>query len=100
MTYTTYPASYLKDFTRSVFMYLGVPEEDALQAADVLHKGDARGVDSHGGARLRAYVDMFGIGRINPRPRVGIVRERESVATVDGDSGLGWVVGPKANAIA
>lgn len=100
MTHTTYPASYLKDFTSSVFMYLGVPEEDALQAADVLHKADVRGVDSHGVARLRTYVDMFRIGRINPKPRVRIVRERKSVATVDGDSGLGLVVGPKANAIA
>jgi len=100
MTYTTYPAYYLKDFTRSVFMHFGVPEEDALQAADVLHKADVRGIDSHGVARLRTYVDMFRIGRINPKPQVRIVRERKSVATVDGDSGLGLVVGPKANAIA
>lgn len=100
MAYVTYPASYLKDFTRSVFVYFGVPEEDALQAADVLHKADVRGIDSHGVARLRSYVDMFRIGRINPKPQVRIVRERKSVATVDGDSGLGLVVGPKANAIA
>src|SRR5690606_31541252 len=40
------------------------------------------------------------IGRINPKPNIRIVRERKSVATVDGDSGLGLVVGPKANEIA
>lgn len=98
--YVTYPASYLKEFTASVFERLGVPTDDAWQAADVLSKADVRGIDSHGVARLRTYVDMFKIGRINPKPKITIVRERKSVATVDGDSGLGLVVGPKANAIA
>jgi LDH2 family malate/lactate/ureidoglycolate dehydrogenase len=43
---------------------------------------------------------MFSIGRINPRPDIKIVRDKKSVATVDGDSGLGLVVGPRANEIA
>ena len=98
--YITFPSSYLKDFTTKVFRHFGVPELDAIQAADVLSKADLRGIDSHGVARLRTYVDMFTIGRINPTPKLKIVRERKSVATIDGDSGLGLVVGPKANAIA
>lgn len=81
-------------------MSFGVTENDALQAADVLSKADLRGIDSHGVARLRTYVDMFKIGRINPTPNIRVVREKKSVATVDGDSGLGLVVGPKANEIA
>src|SRR5437870_145234 len=40
------------------------------------------------------------LGRINPKAEVRIVRETASTATVDGDNGLGLVVGPKANAIA
>lgn len=98
--YFVFPDSYLREFTAQVFMHFNVSEQDALQAADVLSKADLRGIDSHGVARLRTYVDMFKIGRINPRPNVRIVREKKSVATVDGDSGLGLVVGPKANAIA
>jgi LDH2 family malate/lactate/ureidoglycolate dehydrogenase len=43
---------------------------------------------------------MLELGRINPRANVTIVRETASTATVDGDNGLGLVVGPKANAIA
>lgn len=81
-------------------MHFGLSLQDAAQAADVLSKADLRGIDSHGVARLRTYVDMFRIGRINPKPNIRIVRERKSVATVDGDSGLGLVVGPKANEIA
>lgn len=98
--YITFTAEYLRDFTARVFMHFGVPPEDAATASSVLSKADLRGIDSHGVARLRAYVDMFTIGRINPTPNVRIVRERRSVATVDGDSGLGLVVGPKANEIA
>ena len=81
-------------------MHFGLSEKDAQQAADVLSKADLRGIDSHGVARLRTYVDMFKIGRINPKPNIKIIREKKSVATVDGDSGLGLVVGPKANEIA
>jgi LDH2 family malate/lactate/ureidoglycolate dehydrogenase len=40
------------------------------------------------------------LGRINPKPNIKIVREKNSVATVDGGNGLGLVVGPKANEIA
>lgn len=98
--YTTYPAADLKEFTANVFMHLKLNFEDAWQAADVLSRADLRGIDTHGVARLKTYVDMFSIGRINPKPNIKIMRERKSVATVDGDSGLGLVVGPKANKIA
>lgn len=98
--YYTFTAQYLKDFTTHVFMHFGVSEVDAFQAADVLSKADLRGIDSHGVARLRTYVDMFKIGRLNPKPNIRIVREKKSVATVDGDGGLGLVVGPRANEIA
>src|SRR6187549_2159391 len=94
----TFQDSYLRDFTTQVFQHFGVPERDAIQASEVLSKADLRGIDSHGVARLRTYVDMFKIGRINPKPNIKIIREKKSVATVDGDSGLGLVVGPKANA--
>lgn len=98
--YFTFSAGYLRDFTAKVFMHYGVGAADAVLAAGVLSKADLRGIDSHGVARLRTYVDMFTIGRINPKPNIRIVRERKSVATVDGDSGLGLVVGPRANEIA
>ena len=43
---------------------------------------------------------MLTLGRINPRPNIRVVRELPGTATVDGDNGLGLVVGPKANQIA
>src|SRR5256714_5242304 len=90
----------LREFAARTFEHFGVPPADAEQAADVLAAADLRGVDSHGVARLHTYFDMLALGRINPRPSVRVVRELPATATVDGDNGLGLVVGPKANAIA
>src|SRR5712691_2633125 len=95
-----FPCQRLHEFCVEVFRRLEVPEADARLAADVLSAADRRGVDSHGVARLRTYVDLLTVGRINPRPTLRIVRETASTATVDGDNGLGLVVGPKANQIA
>lgn len=97
---TRFDASHLLDFTRRVFLHFDVPPVDALQAADVLLAADLRGIDSHGIARLRRYVDLLLEGAVNPRPDVHVVRETPSTATVDGDNGLGLVVGPWANALA
>ncbi len=82
-----------------VFQHFGLPEEDAALAAEVLAASDLRGIESHGVARLHTYFDMLELKRINPRPRLRVVRESASTATVDGDNGLGLVVGPRANEI-
>ena len=95
-----FPAEHLRHFSAAVFMHFGVSKADAEQAADVLARSDLRGIDSHGVARLHTYFDMLELGRINPNPNIKSVREKTSVATVDGDNGLGLVVGPKANEIA
>ena len=95
-----YDAALLHDFSRRVLKSFGVPEADAQQAADVLQSADRRGIDSHGVARLKTYVDMLTLGRINPTPNITVVRERAGTATVDGDNGLGLVVGPWANRLA
>src|SRR6516164_2766603 len=92
-----FPIERLREFCRRTFEHCGVPAPDAVQAADVLAASDLRGVDSHGMARLHAYFDMLTLGRINPRPQIRVLRELPATATLDGDNGLGLVVGPKAN---
>src|SRR3954465_15796878 len=99
-TLRKFSAKILEDFSTATFMHFGIPEADARLASEVLSKADRRGIDSHGVARLHTYFDILTLGRINPKPNIRIVREKKSVATVDGDNGLGLVVGPKANEIA
>lgn len=96
----TYPIEYLKNFVREVFTSLGVKESDASLASEVLATSDLRGIESHGVARLHTYFDMLQSGRINPKPELKIKRESATTATVDGDNGLGLIIGPKANKIA
>ncbi|MBI2965982.1 MAG: Ldh family oxidoreductase [Chloroflexi bacterium] len=84
-----------------IFLKMNMSKADAEQAADVLVMSDIRGVDTHGVSNmLRRYVEMFGQGFINPRPKWRIVKESPSTANIDSDRGLGIVVGPRAMEIA
>lgn len=90
----------LKVFVASVFESMGCSETDANKAADVLVSADARGIDSHGVARLAGYVRLFDHGRLNTKPNIKILHESPSTALIDGDRGLGLIVAPKAMEIA
>ena len=69
-----FPIEALREFSTRVFLRLGVPQEDAAQAADVLASADLRGIDSHGVARLYSYFGMLSEGHINPKPRIKTLR--------------------------
>src|SRR5258708_27780035 len=43
---------------------------------------------------------MLPWARFNPKPEIKVLRSTPSTATIDGDNGLGLVVGPHANRIA
>ena len=96
----TYPIEQLVEFSRRIFLKYGVSASDASLAADVLAASDLRGIDSHGIARLTMYAKYLADGSMNPQPNISVVRETPSTACVDGDRGLGLIVGPKANALA
>jgi LDH2 family malate/lactate/ureidoglycolate dehydrogenase len=90
----------LHEFCRRVFESFGIPPADAAQAAEILIVADTRGIDTHGVARLKAYVELLSIGRINPKPNIRVVRDSPAAATVDGDNGLGMTVASRANDLA
>ncbi|MCK5703110.1 MAG: Ldh family oxidoreductase, partial [Cyclobacteriaceae bacterium] len=95
-----YTYTRLKDFAYQVFVKMGCPAHQAETASKALVSADLRGVDSHGVARLSGYVRLWEGKRINPKPDIRIIHETPSTAVVDGDSGLGLVVGPIAMKIA
>lgn len=90
----------LKQFTIQVFSEMGFNPEAAEQGAEVLLAADLRGIDSHGVARLTSYIRLWEDGRINPRPEITVAHETPSTALLDGDAGLGLVVGPAAMRLA
>lgn len=95
-----FPAEMLREFCARVFMYFGVSKSDATQAADVIAAADLRAIDSHGVARMSSYVGQLSEGLVNPKPQVKLLRSTPSTAAVDGDNGLGLVIGPRANQMA
>lgn len=96
----SFPSDHLSRFTAAVFEHFGIPAHDARLAAEILAASDLRGIESHGVARLLAYVGLLNDGLINPKPNLKVLRQTPSTASIDADNGLGLVVGPKANEMA
>lgn len=86
----------LFQFTKEILVATGCPEREAKKASEVLLSADLRGVDSHGVARLSGYVRLIDKSRVNTTPNVRTVHESPSTGVIDGDEGLGLVVGPQA----
>jgi L-2-hydroxycarboxylate dehydrogenase (NAD+) len=86
----------LKAFCVRVFGRLDIPEADAGIIADNLVAANLRGVDSHGVARLRRYVNGVRDGMMHPRPEVKTVVETPSTATIDAGGGMGQPVSYRA----
>ena len=99
-TFKNFEAIELRSFCKSIFLAMGSSENDAIQAADVLVEADLRGIDSHGVARLSGYVRLWESNRINMQPNVKLIQSKLAAGTLDGDGGLGLIVGPKAMQLA
>ena len=81
-------------FVSDAFMKLGVPEDDARIAADVLLESDKRGIESHGVNRFKPiYIDRLKAGIQQPVTVFEILRETRTTAVVDGNHGMGQVIG-------
>jgi L-2-hydroxycarboxylate dehydrogenase (NAD+) len=93
-------AETLKNFCVRVFAKLGVSDEDAKITADVLVTSDLRGIESHGVARVRRYVDGIRTGMMIVKPVTKVVRETPVTATIDAGGGLGQPVSYRAMQLA
>jgi LDH2 family malate/lactate/ureidoglycolate dehydrogenase len=79
----------LERFCTEVFIALGIQGNDAEITSKVLVAADLRGVDSHGVARLKRYVDGIHVGMMRPNAKPRVVHETAATATIDADGGLG-----------
>ena len=86
---------------KEIFQRMGETVEDAILASEVLVDSDLRGVESHGVSNmLKEYINYYQDQIIKPRADWKIMKESPSTATVDADSGLAIILGPKAMKIA
>jgi LDH2 family malate/lactate/ureidoglycolate dehydrogenase len=83
-------------FVREIFKRLRVPATDASKVADMMVAADLAGVASEGVARLPFHAERLSSGLVNPAPKIRVVHQAPSAATMDGDNGLGPVVATAA----
>src|SRR5262249_27345252 len=94
--YCCLPAGGLLAFTSACFRAAGMDTAEAEIGASALLRADLRGVDTHGVNRLSGYVRALRSGRMNPRPRLSVLRQEGAALLIDGDHGLGHVVSTRA----
>ncbi len=93
------PAASWRDFNVEVFGAAGVPDDEAKMAADVRLESALRqgaGIDVFSVRRLQNTVRRLQAGGTNPTPNIAVVQDVGYHALLDGDNGLGAVVGTKA----
>ncbi len=92
----TFPATDVQPFVAHLFESQRVPAADAARVAECLVQADLRGVSSHGVGRVPIYIDRLRRGLVNPQPSMTVERPTTVAARVDGDNGLGFLVGTKS----
>ena len=90
----------LFDLTKDIFKAIGLPEEEAFQATDILMRAELRNISTHGLMRMPEYINLWKTKRITVNPDFKVVNETPSTALVDGGKGFGLVTGPKAMKLA
>src|SRR5262245_46974525 len=89
----------LRRFLVASFEKFGVPKSDAEIAANALVMADLRGVDTHGVIRFNQhswYIKWLSEGSMKAKPDIKIIRETTSSALIDGDRGIGMVIGHRS----
>lgn len=86
----------LVEFCSSVFTACGVPADKALEQSKVLVASDARGIPSHGVARLKRYVAGLETGQMLPDAEPELIRETPTSLLLDARGGLGAPVSAQA----
>ncbi|MBZ6527213.1 Ldh family oxidoreductase [Aerococcaceae bacterium DSM 111021] len=88
---------WITKFVTDVFMAYGIPAEDAEICTDILLASDRKGIESHGVNRFKPiYLDRIKDGIQHPETNFEVVRETPTTAVVDGNDGMGQVIGYKA----
>ena len=77
----------------SAFEHAGIPSADAGTIAEILVMADLQGIETHGIRRVAPYIARIHDGVFNPTPDIRVERTATAVAIVDGDDGLGPVIG-------
>jgi LDH2 family malate/lactate/ureidoglycolate dehydrogenase len=83
----------LENFLTELFEITGIEEEDALFVAQTLVSANLWGIDSHGVVRAPTYIKRLRSLVTNPKPKIHKIKGSRGFEVLDGDNGLGFIVG-------
>jgi LDH2 family malate/lactate/ureidoglycolate dehydrogenase len=87
-----FDAPSLTAFVARAFERVGMPAHDARAVAELMVSADLGGAEGHGVFRLPQYVRRIRAGGINLHPDIRVLSEKDGMALVDGDNGMGHLV--------
>lgn len=96
MTKCSIAVEELTDLARSALTNSGISADDAAHIAQVLVAADLFGIHTHGVQRIPQYLERVRIGGVNPHPVIRVEAPVPAIRLVDGDNGIGALVGRRA----
>ena len=90
----------LRECAKGILEWKGVPEADAIIAAETLVDADLRGVHSHGVLRIEMYLGQIDNGEMNARANIRVAKDLGPRVLMDGDRAMGQVSGYRAMELA
>ncbi|MDR3247240.1 MAG: Ldh family oxidoreductase, partial [Treponema sp.] len=86
----------LEKLCSGIFQNVGIPPEEAEDSAKILISADARGIRSHGVARIKRYVDGIKTGHIKGGVAPTVLRETPVSLVLDAEGGMGLSLSRKS----
>ncbi|WP_249292949.1 Ldh family oxidoreductase, partial [Achromobacter ruhlandii] len=90
------PETELRELGARAFEGLGLPRQDAVDVVDILVLADLFGLSTHGLSRIESYGERLQVGGINRQARIRVDSPAPALRLVDGDNGVGPLVGMHA----
>lgn len=93
---TTLTEDRLGELATNALCGLGMERRDAADAARILVLADLFGITTHGVSRVESYGERLEIEGIKARPNITVERVAPTMVKLDGDNGVGPLVGYRA----
>jgi ureidoglycolate dehydrogenase (NAD+) len=93
---TTVTEARLAELAASALRGFGLARQDAEDSSRILVMADLFGIHTHGVSRIESYGERLDLGGIKARPDIRCERVAPTMAKVDGDNGVGPLVGYRA----
>lgn len=96
MTTCSIAVDELTGLAQSALTSSGISPGDAADIAHVLVTADLFGIHTHGVQRIPQYLDRVRVGGVNAHPRIRTDAPAGAIRLVDGDNGIGPLIGRRA----